>query len=196
MTHAITTKVALRMLAGAIAARPEPTATPAIDGSAQRRITSESTNPRISCVWYERSVVGTMMAKDDVPMHNCMRMESRTPRRRNTSNRTGTMTAPRRCPIARRECRSHSSGDDVQQPTISVAILVLQTADQVLNNSPSSATPICRASMRMSHAAAWPRCVDERCERKTRQRATDLLGANLAELRQCNVGVRANPQPR
>jgi hypothetical protein len=58
-----------------------------------------------------------MMAKDDVPMHNCIRTESGTPRRRNTSNRTGTMTAP------------------------SAAILVLQTADQVLNNSTSSATP-------------------------------------------------------
>lgn len=83
------------------------------------------------------------MAKD-VPMHNCMRMESGTPRRRNTSYRTGTMTAPPPMPNgpARMPVTTPPAMTLAANQAISVAILALQTADQVLNNSPSSATPI------------------------------------------------------
>ena len=38
-------------------------------------------------------MVGTMIASE-VPMHSCMRTSSGTPSTRNTSNSTGTMTAP------------------------------------------------------------------------------------------------------
>jgi hypothetical protein len=87
------TKAPLNSPAGASAAAIEPTATPATDGSAQARMTSGITSPRAACARYERTVVGTMIASE-VPMHNCMRTSSGTPRMENTSNSTGTMKAP------------------------------------------------------------------------------------------------------
>ena len=93
MMPAITTKASSNTLAGAIAAAKDPTATPTTAGSAQARSTAGTTRPFARCAQYERTAVGAMMASE-VPTQSCMRTSSGTPSRRNTSNSTGTMTAP------------------------------------------------------------------------------------------------------
>src|SRR5215470_5745471 len=93
ITLPISTKASLSTADEAKAAAAAPTATPATEGSAQARTTSIITAPWSRWARNDSTFVGTMMASE-VPTQSWKRTSSGTPSARNTSYRTGTMSAP------------------------------------------------------------------------------------------------------
>src|SRR4051812_26048482 len=87
------TNASLSTAAGAKAAIAEPTATPTTAGGVQARTTFIITAPLSRWVRNESTLVGTMIAID-VPTQSWKRTSSGTSSARNTSYRTGTMSAP------------------------------------------------------------------------------------------------------